>query len=67
MKIKMLCFLMLIVIAFMPVLLHAQVGGPGGDPDVPIDGGLCLLMAAGVGYVVKKGYDKRKKTKQIPE
>jgi hypothetical protein len=28
---------------------------------VPIAGGLSLLVAAGVGYVAKKGYDKRKK------
>ena len=46
----------------MPLISHAQPD-PGGDPDagVPIDGGLSLLVAAGVGYVVKKGYDKRKK------
>ncbi len=44
----------------MPLLSSAQPG-PGGDPDVPIDGGLSLLLAAGVSYVAKKGYDKRKK------
>jgi hypothetical protein len=35
-----------------------------GDPEdgVPIDGGLSLLVAAGVGYVAKKGYDKKKKS-----
>ena len=46
-------------------LVQAQ-GDPGGDPDpnptnVPIDGGLSLLIAAGVGYAAKKRYDKRKK------
>ena len=44
-------------------LVQAQ-GDPGEDPDptnVPIDGGLSLLIAAGVGYAAKKGYDKRKK------
>ncbi|WP_371860481.1 PID-CTERM protein-sorting domain-containing protein [Segetibacter aerophilus] len=40
--------------------MHAQPS-PGGDPDVPIDGGLSILLAAGVGYVAKKGYEKRKK------
>jgi len=49
----------------MPMMLHAQPD-PGNDPDVPIDGGLSLLVAAGVGYAVKKGYDKRKKT-EVPE
>ena len=33
---------------------------PDGDPDaVPIDGGLTLLLAAGVGYGIKKMRDKR--------
>ena len=27
---------------------------PGGDPDAPIDGGIVLLMAAGVLYGIKK-------------
>jgi hypothetical protein len=46
----------------MPLIASAQPG-PGDDPDVPIDGGLSLLVAAGVGYAVKKGYAKRKKVK----
>ena len=44
-------------------VVQAQ-GDPGEDPDptnVPIDGGLSLLIAAGVGYAAKKRYDKRKK------
>jgi len=34
-----------------------QVVVPGFSPDtqdVPIDGGICLLMAAGIGYGIKK-------------
>lgn len=27
---------------------------PGNDPDVPIDGGLSLLLAAGAGYGVRR-------------
>jgi hypothetical protein len=38
--------------------------GPGGDPGVPIDGGLSLLLAAGVGYGVKKIRDHRKKQRE---
>lgn len=51
--------LMMLIIFSLPMLALAQ-DDPGGDPDVPIDGGLSLLIAAGVGYVAKKGYDKRK-------
>ena len=29
-------------------------GDPGPDPDAPIDGGIVLLMAAGVLYGIKK-------------
>lgn len=38
--------------------------GPGFDDDVddvPVDGGVSLLVAAGVGYGVKKWKDARKK------
>ena len=38
-------------------------GDPGGDPDlIPIDGGLGFLLAAGVGYGVKKARDMKKKS-----
>ena len=33
---------------------------PGGDVDVPIDGGLTLLIAAGAGYSVKQLRKKKK-------
>lgn len=29
-------------------------GEPGDDPDAPIDGGLLLLIAGGIGYGIKK-------------
>ena len=41
-----------------PMLTYAQ--GPPDPSDTPIDGGLSLLLAAGVGYGVKK-YRNRKK------
>jgi hypothetical protein len=34
---------------------------PGGDPDAPIDGGVIILMVAGVVYGVKKIKDEQKK------
>jgi hypothetical protein len=59
--------LILCVMLCLPSLLQAQgmPGDPGGDPDVPIDGGLSLLLAAGAGYGLKKVNDMRKKNKAI--
>ena len=54
-------FIMLLIIATLPQIAQAQPGGDPGDPDVPIDGGLTLLIAAGVGYGVKKVRDERRK------
>lgn len=51
---------------FAPELMANIPEGPGGDPDaeVPLDGGVSLLVAAGVAYGAKKAYDKRKKDKE---
>ncbi len=63
------CRLLVITTIFMlafnlyPQFCSAQIGDPGEDPDAPIDGGLSLLVAAGVGYGLKKANDQRKKTK----
>lgn len=48
-----------------PILVHAQGDLPPVN-DVPIDGGLSLLIAAGVGYGIKKVRDGRK-DKQKPD
>ncbi len=48
--------------------IQAQTPGEDGiesNPDtteVPLDGGLSLLIAAGIGYGIKKAHDNRKKT-----
>jgi len=61
-KICSIATLLFILILIMPTLLHAQPDNTPGDPDsVPVDGGLTLLAAAGIGYGVKKIRDKRKK------
>ena len=49
-----------IVVGLIPNLALAQVTDPG-CPDCPIDGGLSLLLAAGVGYGVKKYREEKKR------
>jgi hypothetical protein len=54
--------LILILVLFIPALSHADPlvpEDPGSDPDVPIDGGLSVLLAAGVGYGVRELRKKR--------
>ncbi len=46
------------VLNLLPLFLLAQ--DPGGGPDVPIDGGLSVLLAAGAAYGVKKYRDHKK-------
>ena len=41
-------------------------GGQGDPPGVPIDGGLSLLLAAGIAYGGKKVYDLSKEEKDKP-
>jgi hypothetical protein len=42
------------LLILLPSLLHAQPGFGDDTDDVPIDGGLSLLVAAGIGYSAKK-------------
>ena len=53
-KISTIQILALLAVLFLPTLLHAQPGFDDEVNDVPIDGGLSLLVAAGVGYGAKK-------------
>lgn len=58
----------LIMIMALPSILFAQASGdPGPDPDAPIDGGLGVLIVAGIGYGAKKVRDNRKKKLNQPE
>jgi len=52
----------LIVFCCLPMLVQAQIPcDPAIDPTcVPIDGGLSFLIAAGVGYGIKKVRDNKK-------
>lgn len=47
---------LLVVIVMFALPLLAQKS----NPNVPIDGGLSLLLAAGAGYGIKKIYNKKK-------
>ena len=62
----MVCCVLFISLAILPVIVQAQPGDIFVDPDAPIDGGISLLVAAGIGYGAKKARDNRKKrTAQI--
>jgi hypothetical protein len=53
----------LVTILLISALLTVQaqnIDEPGGDVDVPVDGGLSLLVAAGTAYGVRR---MRRKTK----
>jgi len=49
-----------LIILITPELLSAQPGLPSPPDQVPIDGGLALLAAAGGGYAIKKLRDRKK-------
>jgi hypothetical protein len=54
--------LIILVCIAIPMITLAQ--GPPDPEDTPIDGGLSLLLAAGVGYGVKKYRDSKKKNEE---
>jgi len=57
--------MLVVMFSLIPMLLQADPCVPG-DPyysgPCPIDGGISLLLAAGVGYGVKRYRDARKKS-----
>ena len=58
--------LLFMLVALPTVMVLAQDGPPdpgdggGGDPGVPIDGGISLLAAAGIAYGAKVVHARRK-------
>lgn len=50
--------LIILLLGIMPMLVFAQPGFVDDVGDVPVDGGLSVLVAAGVGYVIKKSSKK---------
>jgi hypothetical protein len=53
-------FSLLFILFLLPTLSIAQDGFGEVIDDVPVDGGLSLLLAAGVGYGAKKLREKGK-------
>ena len=51
--------LLILVFNIIPQIASAQID-PGEDPDAPIDGGISLLVGAGIAYGVKKARDYKK-------
>lgn len=65
-KVVFLNMVLMVVIVLLPGVLLAQPGGFDDnvtDNPIPLDGGVSLLIAAGLGYGVKKVRDHRKATK----
>jgi hypothetical protein len=64
-KQKMKLTLLAFSLSIMATVVQAQPGGGGtpnpDPPRVPFDGGLSLVVAAGIAYAAKKGIEKRKK------
>ncbi|HRP33885.1 MAG TPA: hypothetical protein PKV73_18435 [Agriterribacter sp.] len=58
---------MVTLVMYIPTVMAQLPDDPGVDPDdIPLDGGLSMLIAAGVAYGAKKAYDKRKKEPKAP-
>ena len=71
MKSALFTIMLLVIISIAPSTVFAKKPSVlDNDCDVPtqapFDGGLTILLAAGAGYALKKGYDNKKK-KQISD
>jgi len=57
-------FIIIFCFLFLPSILHAQPSFTDDVVDAPIDGGMSLLIAAGIGYTAKSYKNKVKSTVQ---
>ena len=53
--------MLMLFLLSLPSLVFAQPGFGDDVDDVPVDGGLSLLVAAGIGYGAKKIRERRRK------
>lgn len=53
-------FLLIITMFICTVVIYADTPDNNPDPDAPIDGGLSLVIAAGVGLGIKRLKDNEK-------
>lgn len=53
-------FFAILFFATRAVAQYDDPGLPGGDPDVPIDGGVIGLVVAATGFAIKKIRDARR-------
>ncbi|MBX2931782.1 MAG: hypothetical protein KF781_07555 [Chitinophagaceae bacterium] len=60
---KLIGTLLLALVLSLPAIAQDEFDPP--LDDIPVDGGLTLLLAAGVGYGAKKLRDNKKKQQQI--
>jgi hypothetical protein len=70
MKIKLVCLFVALAATLTFTTVQAQFDDPDPPPpntNIPFDGGLSLIIAAGVAYAAKKGYDKKNNQKQNGE
>ena len=68
MKFRTLYIVPLVVLCFLlPANTHAQVLPPPDTTDTPIDGGVSILIGAGVAYGIKKVKSHRKKQRDENE
>ena len=58
-------YLFIVLLSISTLAAHAQPTDPGGEVDAPLDGGLSLLIAGGIGYGVKKIREKRKASNKL--
>jgi hypothetical protein len=64
---KVIILLLSVFTIFIPLCLLAQPPGFEQDTnDVPIDGGLSLLLAAGIGYGIKRKFKQEHDAKNKP-
>ena len=59
-------FTLLMIVMASPLAIGQGPDTPGGNPDVPLEGGDYLLLAMGAGYVIIKllQYQYKKKSQQ---